>query len=167
MSVKYPIPGEFFDEHDVVDLGKEGVWDMVFTDSPWHDRMLQSGLLEYVSPGKFSYRGMKLEFKWMPINEFIKIQACLVAENKYEEHLPGYAQGVIDEFVVSADLDYVRRIQEKMKSGTPYVAFILHYFIGGSIIPFQEGRHRAIAAWWNGIKKVPVWIFNLPEESEE
>lgn len=169
-KVKYPIPGEFFDEHDVVHLGKQGVWDIVFTGSPEHDDILQSGERKYISPGNWRCNKLEIKFQWMPTGKFADIQASLVAAC-YEDDLeipdPDFAhdcrmQSTFDVFVDSAELDHVRRIQDQMKWGTPYVAFILEYYIGGTIIPFQEGRHRSLAALWNGVKKIPVWIFNKP-----
>ena len=161
MSVKYPIP-EYIDEHEVIDLGDQGVWDIMFTGSREHDGILQNPELTCVSKGKFKLNEMVIEFKWMPTSTFVDMQATLVAECEECGVLDAAVmQRVFDEFVSSADLDYVRKIQKVMKSGTPYVAFLLEYFIGGTIIPFQEGRHRSLAALWNGVEKVPVWVFSV------
>ena len=99
-------------------------------------------------------------------DDYLKSGKCRIVEMSPKEYLERCAYEIFDNGTMESTLngavdEDAKKYADMMKNGTKFDLPWLNYNGGG-----QEGRHRALAAYMNGLNKMPVLIIGNPPSKE-
>lgn len=124
-------------------------YDITFFDGKISWNLSKVGIPEY-DENTLDYNK---HFEWIDTRKFYQLQVSMFDVDRK------YTPDAIELFWSNLDPENIGKIICQMQSENNFFSLLLVYDHDGTLVDYQEGRHRIVACLILGIEKVPVWKY--------